>query len=55
MSNGVCMRNALTGEITQLYSDISFGEAFAKVSELRRKNDGNYYWIGKVANHLAMK
>jgi hypothetical protein len=45
------MRNIKTGELFQLFDNISFGAAFSKVSELRSKQDGNWYWIGKVSNH----
>jgi hypothetical protein len=54
MNNGVCMKDTKTGEVTQIYDNISFGEAFSKVSKLRGKNDGNWYWIGKATNHLLM-
>lgn len=51
MNNGVCMRNTETGEMIQLFENISFSEALGKVVDLRSKNDGNWYWIGKVSNH----
>lgn len=54
MDIGVCMRDAKTGKVTQLYDNISFGESLFKTYELRRKKDGNWYWIGKATNHKFM-
>ncbi|MEH7246481.1 hypothetical protein V7114_06735 [Neobacillus niacini] len=54
MNNGVCMRVTKTGEIVQLQDNLSFGDAFSKVTELRSKQDGNWYWIGKAINHKLM-
>lgn len=48
------MKDLKTGEIVQLYENLSFREAFSKVSDLRSKQDGNWYWIGKASNHLFM-
>lgn len=51
MNNGVCMYNSKTKELRQLYEGLSLSEALGKVWELRNKQDGNWYWIGKVENH----
>jgi len=55
MSDGVCMKDLKTGKIVQVYDNLSFGEAFLKVAELRSKKDGNWYWIGHAKNHQLMK
>ena len=39
MNDGVVKKDTKTGEITQVYDNLSFGEAFAKVTELRAKKD----------------
>lgn len=54
-NNGVCKKNTITGEIVQLYDGLSLSEALGKVGELRSKKDGNWYWIGKAANHTLLK
>lgn len=55
MNNGICMKDMKTGKIVQLYDNISFTEAFSKVSELRSSQNGNWYWIGKESNHNIMQ
>lgn len=44
--NGIVKQNRVTGERVQYASDLSFGEAFMQVFDLRSLKDENYYWIG---------
>ena len=44
--NGIIKQNSLTGERVQFALDLSFGEAFIQVFNLRSMKDDNYYLIG---------
>lgn len=43
------IRMSKDGSRTQLAQGLTFAEAFGQVAQLRGKKDGNYYWIGGVA------
>lgn len=53
-NNGVVKYNPKNKTLEQVYENLSLREAYGKVGELRRLNDGSYYWIGRVENHLGL-
>ena len=43
------IRMSKDGSRKQVAEGLTFGEAFGQVAQLRGKQDGNFYWIGGVA------
>ncbi len=53
-NNRIVLYNSENKTLEQVYENLSLREDYGKVVELRRLNDDNYYWIGRVENYLGL-